>query len=182
MNYAYLKHQGLIKEDEEEKDVGLMSPGVTDNSKIDIVAGIDYTLGTKQSPKSIEPDSKFERKYVVDEKQKEKEVEKVLGYLWGGNSYARTAIPTCQFRWCARCNQIKPPRAHHCSTCNKCILKMDHHCPWVGTCVGYDNHKLFIQFMVYVCIGCLYAAIATGVYSIRSYGDLSTKEIQALTE
>ena len=31
---------------------------------------------------------------------------------------------------CVKCNQFKPPRAHHCSECGRCIVKMDHHCPY----------------------------------------------------
>jgi palmitoyltransferase len=35
-------------------------------------------------------------------------------------------------RTCAKCNSMKPERAHHCSVCNNCNLKMDHHCPWLN--------------------------------------------------
>ena len=34
------------------------------------------------------------------------------------------------FRWCSRCEHIKPLRTHHCRHCGTCILSMDHHCPW----------------------------------------------------
>ena len=54
-----------------------------------------------------------------------------------------------RYKFCNKCNEIKPPRAHHCSMCNKCILRMDHHCPWVGTCVGLLNHKQFWLFLGY---------------------------------
>ena len=39
-------------------------------------------------------------------------------------------------QFCEKCNEMKPPRAHHCSACNRCVLRMDHHCPWVDGCVG----------------------------------------------
>lgn len=29
-------------------------------------------------------------------------------------------------KYCHKCNNYKPPRAHHCSMCNRCILRMDH--------------------------------------------------------
>ena len=76
---------------------------------------------------------------------------------------------------------IKPPRTHHCSKCDRCILKMDHHCPWVGSCVGYDNHKVFVQFMIYVVIGCLFVGLSSGILCIRiMVGDLKTPEVNSI--
>ena len=62
-----------------------------------------------------------------------------------------------QYRYCAKCKEVKPPRAHHCQICNECILRMDHHCPWVGNCVGIRNHRYFIQFLFYTFLGCQHA-------------------------
>jgi hypothetical protein len=56
---------------------------------------------------------------------------------------------------CDKCNHWKPPRAFHCSVCNKCVFKMDHHCVWLCTCIGANNAKFFVQFLV-----------ATGAYSL----------------
>ena len=64
-----------------------------------------------------------------------------------------------QFKWCYRCNKIKPPRTHHCSLCERCVLRMDHHCPWVGNCIGFHNHKFFINFT-------FWAAAATAVEAL----------------
>jgi len=66
------------------------------------------------------------------------------------------------WRFCQKCKQLKPPRAHHCSICDRCVLKMDHHCPWVGGCVGFENHKHFLQFLFYTFIGCGYTSATMG--------------------
>lgn len=55
---------------------------------------------------------------------------------------------TGSLRYCTKCNCWKPDRTHHCSSCNRCQLKMDHHCPWFATCVGYNNFKFFVQFLL----------------------------------
>ena len=36
--------------------------------------------------------------------------------------------PAYYNKQCYRCNNFKPPRAHHCSICDRCVIKMDHHC------------------------------------------------------
>lgn len=53
-------------------------------------------------------------------------------------------------RWCKKCKNYKPERAHHCKTCRTCVLKMDHHCPWTMNCVGFGNMPHFMRFLVWV--------------------------------
>jgi hypothetical protein len=72
-------------------------------------------------------------------------------------------------RWCTRCAQVKPPRAHHCSQCNVCILKMDHHCPWMGTCIGLKNHGHFVRFCGYVLLCCLASLLAVIQWMVERY-------------
>lgn len=69
---------------------------------------------------------------------------------------SRGPHPNTQDRYCAKCDNIKPPRGHHCSVCQRCVVRMDHHCPWVGNCVGYNNHKYFYLFLLYVLNGTLF--------------------------
>jgi len=72
-------------------------------------------------------------------------------------------------RFCKKCKALKPPRAHHCSVAGHCVMKMDHYCPWVNNTVGQNNHKFFLQFLVYVTIGTLYAALLTMSYAFSAW-------------
>eukprot|EP00756_Hemistasia_phaeocysticola_P044937 Hpha_TRINITY_DN18715_c0_g1::TRINITY_DN18715_c0_g1_i1::g.47387::m.47387/K18932/ZDHHC; palmitoyltransferase len=67
-------------------------------------------------------------------------------------------------KWCQRCDDIKPLRAHHCSVCRRCVLRMDHHCPWVNGCVGHWNLRYFLLFLVYLWLSVLYAVCTIGLH------------------
>eukprot|EP01084_Bolivina_argentea_P119687 212199_1 len=54
--------------------------------------------------------------------------------------------------YCKKCQCYRPLRAHHCSQCNDCICRMDHHCWFLNNCVGINNHRYFIQFLIYLWI------------------------------
>lgn len=57
-----------------------------------------------------------------------------------------------RFRLCRTCRVWKPDRTHHCSSCNRCVLKMDHHCPWIPGCVGFNNQRYFVQFLMWATV------------------------------
>lgn len=56
------------------------------------------------------------------------------------------------FRWrkCRDCKLIKPLRTHHCTICGACVMKMDHHCPWINNCVGQNNQRYFLLFLLFL--------------------------------
>ncbi|KAF8294182.1 putative palmitoyl acyltransferase 6 [Trypanosoma cruzi] len=55
-------------------------------------------------------------------------------------------------RRCRFCRIYKISETHHCSKCRICVYEMDHHCPWIGQCIGHDNHKHLLLFMIYLIV------------------------------
>ncbi|KXJ23491.1 palmitoyltransferase ZDHHC16 [Exaiptasia diaphana] len=72
---------------------------------------------------------------------------------------------------CRQCSQSKPERTHHCSICKRCVLKMDHHCPWINNCVGHFNHRYFILFCIYMCLGSVYVALSSWRMFVEHFFD-----------
>jgi hypothetical protein len=62
------------------------------------------------------------------------------------------------FRFCKKCNAVKPPRAHHCSVINRCVYEMDHFCPWMFNTIGRNNYKYFVLFLYHMFTGAFYVA------------------------
>lgn len=60
---------------------------------------------------------------------------------------------------CKYCKQFKAVRAHHCTVCNLCIFKMDHHCPWINNCIGQNNQRYFLLFLIHVQLGTLFVVL-----------------------
>jgi len=55
-----------------------------------------------------------------------------------------------------RSSEVRPERAHYCAICRATVLRMDHHCPLIANCIGFRNHKFFLQTGIYSAIGSLF--------------------------
>ena len=77
-------------------------------------------------------------------------------------SYRRVSLPVVSqpgWMFCPYCQYHTPPRSHHCTTCCTCILRRDHHCFFVGKCIGFYNHRYFVDFLIYVLVAAFYGVI-----------------------
>eukprot|EP00922_Rhytidocystis_sp_ex-Travisia-forbesii_P008828 GHVS01012912.1.p1 GENE.GHVS01012912.1~~GHVS01012912.1.p1 ORF type:complete len:449 (-),score=89.47 GHVS01012912.1:159-1331(-) len=59
---------------------------------------------------------------------------------------------------CQTCGTVKPARSKHCALCNHCVARFDHHCVWIGNCVGANNYKLFLLFLLLNSVLCFYGS------------------------
>uniref|UniRef100_A0A914XYY3 Palmitoyltransferase n=1 Tax=Panagrolaimus superbus TaxID=310955 RepID=A0A914XYY3_9BILA len=50
--------------------------------------------------------------------------------------------------FCSTCLLIRPVRSKHCRYCDKCVRRFDHHCIWINKCIGSENHRLFISYLI----------------------------------
>ena len=67
---------------------------------------------------------------------------------------------------CSECDEVRPVRTRHCSVCNKCVFHADHHNPWINNCVGLENLRFYLLFVLYLLMG-----VAYNLFSIMSIWD-----------
>ncbi|KAJ5084272.1 hypothetical protein NUU61_008851 [Penicillium alfredii] len=55
--------------------------------------------------------------------------------------------------FCIPCMTRKPLRSKHCRRCGRCVAKHDHHCPWIDNCVGANNIRHFVLYILCLEVG-----------------------------
>jgi palmitoyltransferase len=94
----------------------------------------------------------------------------------------------------------RPARSKHCSLCGICVAKLDHHCAWfvyffiflfvlscqhlklqlrVNNCIGYNNHRYFILFLLGTAQLCAYGTfVLTTILYNEYYNELKVPELR----
>ncbi|EGD94711.1 palmitoyltransferase [Trichophyton tonsurans CBS 112818] len=55
--------------------------------------------------------------------------------------------------FCVPCMIRRPLRSKHCRRCKRCVSKQDHHCPWINNCVGNNNFRHFMLYLILLLLG-----------------------------
>lgn len=63
-------------------------------------------------------------------------------------------------RHCTTCDLPRPPRCKHCPACGLCVARFDHHCLWLNGCVGANNLRWFLLFLLSNVLLCAYGVYA----------------------
>ncbi|KAJ5234523.1 uncharacterized protein N7469_003691 [Penicillium citrinum] len=79
----------------------------------------------------------------ISSRNQQREVVKQLFELWKFD----------EENFCVPCMSRKPLRSKHCRRCGRCVAKHDHHCPWIDNCVGANNLRHFVLYIVSLEIG-----------------------------
>lgn len=83
--------------------------------------------------------------------------------------------------FCVSCMVRRPVRSKHCKRCSRCVAKHDHHCPWIHNCVGANNQRHFLVYIVALEAGMLFF-ICLAVYHIQDLPQPKKTQCNVLSE
>lgn len=52
----------------------------------------------------------------------------------------------------------------HCRLCDICVMDYDHHCLFLNRCVGQNNHRVFLLFVLAMIVAQLFFISVAGYY------------------
>lgn len=52
----------------------------------------------------------------------------------------------------------------HCRLCDLCVMEYDHHCLFLNRCVGQNNHRVFLLFILAMIVAQLFFVSIAGYY------------------
>ncbi|XP_059373337.1 uncharacterized protein LOC132110615 [Carassius carassius] len=91
-------------------------------------------------------------------------------------------------RFCIHCELIQVDNCKHCRLCDMCIQEYDHHCLFLNQCVGRDNHRIFILFvmsmvmalLIFILSAMYYLSLKLSGLEMSDWGSLAGREASVL--
>ncbi|XP_026106374.1 probable protein S-acyltransferase 23 isoform X1 [Carassius auratus] len=91
-------------------------------------------------------------------------------------------------RFCIHCELIQVDNCKHCRLCDMCIQEYDHHCLFLNQCVGRDNHRIFILFVIsmvmaqllFILSAVYYLSLKLSGLEMSDWGSLAGREASVL--
>lgn len=83
--------------------------------------------------------------------------------------------------FCVSCMVRRPLRSKHCRRCSRCVAKHDHHCPWIHNCVGANNQRHFLVYIIALEAGMVFF-IRLAVYHIQDLPQPKNPQCNILSE
>ncbi|XP_060727369.1 uncharacterized protein si:ch211-223a10.1 [Tachysurus vachellii] len=67
-------------------------------------------------------------------------------------------------RFCVYCELFQVANCKHCRLCDLCVMDYDHHCLFLNRCVGQNNHRVFLLFVLAMIVAQLFFVGTAGYY------------------
>ncbi|KAI5606307.1 palmitoyltransferase akr1-like isoform X1, partial [Silurus asotus] len=89
-------------------------------------------------------------------------------------------------RFCINCELFQVANCKHCHLCDLCVMDYDHHCLFLNRCVGQNNHRVFLLFILTMLVAQVFFIITAGYYLHwrseveESWSSVATKEAWVL--